>query len=114
MIKGKCRWCGTEMEISKIKRHVMTTHAKEVRLMPLLGQRDARFIVRYPDGKKSERMDERTAKEYADMFNGSVECVQLLTRRERFERVAVGCVVPVLTIVAVLMIGGLVFVAMMK
>jgi len=44
--------------------------------MPLLGQRDPRWIVEYPDGKRSERMDKFTAHSYADMFGGKVICVE--------------------------------------
>lgn len=41
-------------------------------MTPLLGQKDPRWRVIYPDGKRSERMDKSTAKEYASMFGGKV------------------------------------------
>lgn len=44
--------------------------------MPLLGQHDPRFIVVYPDGKRSERMDKSTAHNYASLFGGLVVCVE--------------------------------------
>jgi len=44
--------------------------------MPLLGQQDPRFMVVYPDGKRSERMDESTAKNYVSIFGGLVVCVE--------------------------------------
>lgn len=44
--------------------------------MPLLGQRDPRWIVEYSDGKRSERMDKSAARNYADLFGGKVICVE--------------------------------------
>jgi hypothetical protein len=40
--------------------------------MGLLGQRDPRWYVVYPDGKRSEMMDKHVAKGYADHFGGTV------------------------------------------
>jgi len=44
--------------------------------MSLLGQHDPRFIVIYPDGKKSIRMDKSTAEGYRLMFGGEVVCIE--------------------------------------
>lgn len=44
--------------------------------MSLLGQRDPRYRVIYLDGKRSERMDLRTARNYASIFDGRVICVE--------------------------------------
>lgn len=44
--------------------------------MGLLGQRDPRWIVIYPDGRKSERMDKHVAFNYATIFGGKIECVE--------------------------------------
>lgn len=41
----------------------------------LLGQRDPRWRVRYPDGRVSTKMDRSTAYNYAEMFGGEVECI---------------------------------------
>ena len=44
--------------------------------MSLLGQHDPRYYVEYADGKTSERMDKKTARDYAKMFGGKVICAQ--------------------------------------
>jgi hypothetical protein len=44
--------------------------------MPLLGQYDPRYYVRYPDGQRSERVDKHTAINYQSIFGGVVVCAE--------------------------------------
>ena len=82
--------------------------------MPLLGQTDPRFRVRYADGEISALMDKSTASSYAGMFDGEVEEAVLLTGREKFGRAAVNVLGPVLFITVMIMIAGLMFVVLLK
>lgn len=78
----------------------------------LLGQKDPRWRVRYPDGNVSIKMDWGTAHNYAEIFGGEVECIdprwhdEIRARADAIAGVVIGATIcTLLYIIVVFWIG---------